>query len=264
MKNNRLTQGYAALIPRENRFAYALIGLWVLSMIALPIALWVFGERALPIGTNVAALFQASAVFVLVQRQWGWQGALRAFALVAIITWGAEVIGHRTGFPFGDYHYTERLQPQLAGVPLLIPVAWFMLLPPSWALAQHIVGAQETLLKRGAFILLSAAALTAWDLFLDPQMVGWDFWQWAEPSGYFGIPWQNYAGWLLVASLVTVVVNPRPLPLLPLALIYGVVWFLQSIGQALFWGQPGPAFFGSLAMGSILALAYWRSRKRRS
>ena len=46
-----------------------------------------------------------------------------------MIGWTAEAIGSKTGFPFGAYHYTDRLQPQLLGVPLLIPLAWLMMLP---------------------------------------------------------------------------------------------------------------------------------------
>lgn len=245
-----------------NPLAYALLLAWVLSMIGLPIARWTLGDAAIPIGVNLSAILQALAVFSIVQQQWGLRRAGMTFGIVALVTWGAEVIGSATGFPFGEYHYTEVLQPQLGHVPLLIPVAWFMLLPSAWVMAQLIVGEKrERRGQRAAFIAVSAIALTAWDLFLDPQMVGWDFWQWAENGAYFGIPLQNYAGWLLVAALVTYLVNPPRLQAMPLALIYGVVWFLQTIGQAVFWGQPGPALFGFLGMGGVMLLAYLRWRQ---
>lgn len=248
--------------PRE-RTGYLLVGLWVLVMIALPIARWTWGDDIIPIGVTLASLVQATAVFYIVQSQWGWQRALGTFAIVAAITWMAEFIGHRTGLPFGHYHYTDALQPQVGGVPLLIPVAWFMLLPSSWVMAQMIVGnPRQSLRHRLAFIATSALALTAWDLFLDPQMVGWNFWQWDQYGAYFGIPIQNYVGWLLTAAVVTAAAQPPPLNVMPLALVYGVVWFLQSFGQALFWGQPGPAIVGSVGMGSILFLAIWRHREQ--
>ena len=248
-------------IDREERIGYVLLLLWVLTMITLPIAKWTIGEQAIPFGINLAAVLQASAVFALVQHQWGWRRTIMAFVTVAIITWLAEFVGHRTNFPFGAYEYTTRLQPQVGGVPLLIPIAWFMLLPSSWVMAQMIVGERDTWVKRGAFVAMSAVALTAWDLFLDPQMVNWEFWIWENPSGYFGIPLSNYAGWLLVSAVVTVAVNPPRLNVMPLALVYGVVWFLQTIGQAFFWGQVGPAIVGCLAMGSIMLIAYWRNRR---
>ncbi len=256
-----LTQRIQELLPARNpaeRIGYGLLAVWLLAMISLPIAYWLIGDGSLPVGITLAAIIQATAVFYMVQHHWNLTQALRALAIVAVITWGAEFIGHRTGLPFGAYHYTDVLQPQLLGVPLLIPLAWFMLLPPVWALSQIIIPQRETVLQKAAFIAVSAAGLTAWDLFLDPQMVGWNFWVWENPGLYFGIPLINYAGWLLVSALVTLLVNPRELPPLPLVLVYAAVWFLQSVGQAVFWGQPGPALVGSVGMGSLMLLAWWR------
>lgn len=253
---------------RNNPWAYSFLLLWILAMIALPIARWTFGDEALPIGINVAAILQASAVLLMVASAWGWRDALRALLIVAFIGWSSEFIGHSTGIPFGAYDYTDILQPQLAGVPLLIPIAWFMLLPSSWVMAQHIVGERKTWRDRAFFVVVSALALTAWDLFLDPQMVEWGFWEWEQTAGgYFGVPWSNYAGWLLTGVVVTLLVRPYryELPIVPLLTVYGVVWFLQSIGLAVFWGQPGPALVGFLAMGALLlwaGLSYRRERTR--
>ena len=243
---------------------YGFLGLWLLSMIGLPIARWIWGDAILPIGVNIAAVFQGSAVFVIVQKQWGWAKSLKVFAIVAALSWGAEYLGSTSGLIFGSYDYGEALQPQLFGVPLLIPVAWFMLLPSSWVIARLIVGEGDSLWYKTAFVLVSGLALTAWDLFLDPQMVSWGFWTWENPSGYFGIPYQNYFGWFLVAVVITLAANPPKLKTWPLAMIYGIVCFLQAFGQAVFWGQFGPAFFGTLGMGSMMFLAFWRSRKRDS
>jgi hypothetical protein len=44
---------------------------------------------------------------------------------------------------------------------------------------------------------LGSAALTAWDLFLDPQMVGEGYWTWAKRGVYRGIPLSNYVGWFV-------------------------------------------------------------------
>lgn len=239
-----------------------MIAAWVLSMISLPIARWTWGDSVIPIMSLIGVIFQFAAVIVILQARWGTRRTLITALIVAVLTWSVEALGSKTGFPFGVYSYTDLLQPQLLDVPLLIPLAWMMMLGPSWAVAYVIVGRDlSTFGRRAAFVALSAAAITAWDLYLDPQMVGWGFWIWAEPSGYFGIPWVNYLGWLGTGALVTLAARPDHLPVTPLIVIYGIVWILQAIGLAVFWNQPGPAFFGFAAMGGLLALAYARRNR---
>ena len=47
---------------------------------------------------------------------------------------------------------------------------------------------------------MGAVALTAWDLFLDPQMTAERYWRWERPGSYRGIPLSNYAGWLVTSA----------------------------------------------------------------
>jgi putative membrane protein len=164
--------------------------------------------------------------------------------------------------PFGKYHYTDVLQPQMLNVPLLIPLAWLMMLPPSWAVATQIAGRyvdgrRFPLHHRLAVAGFSGLAITAWDLYLDPQMVAWGFWVWDQPGGYFGIPWINFFGWTLAGAIITLAASPHQVPLRPLLAVYTITWLLQAIGQGLFWSQPGPAFCGFLAMGGML---FWATR----
>lgn len=249
-------------VSKAERAQYGLILAWVLAMIALPIFKWIYGTDIIPNAVTFALLVQFSAVMLIMINGWNIRRTLIAFGLVAVSTWAVEAVGSATGFPFGGYDYTDALQPQIAHVPLLIPLAWFMMLPSAWAVAEMIAGRG----RRWLYIAVSAAALTAWDLFLDPQMVGWGFWVWDNPSGYFGIPWTNYAGWLLTGAFVTLLVRPyrHALPALPLLIVYGVVLFLQTVGLAVFWSQPGPAFFGALAMGGLLLIAVWRYRSKKA
>jgi putative membrane protein len=231
--------------------------LWVLTMISLPVVGWTLGQQALVRGMSLGVLMQALAVLTVLRNAWGLSRTLQTLAVVAVLSYFAEWLGSKTGFPFGAYHYTEVLQPQLAGVPLLIPLAWMMMLAPAWAIAKIILRKHNhpKLPFTFYYALISALAFTAWDLFLDPQMVGWGFWVWEIPGQYFGIPLVNYLGWLLVSFLLTLAANPRDLPLAPLAVIYALTWFLQTIGQGVFWGQPGPALFGFAGMGIFVWLA---------
>lgn len=238
-------------LPLNLPFPFLFAG-WILSMISLPPAKYFFGETALPIGITLSAVLQACTVLAVLFSAWRVVRTLWTAVAVVSLAWLAEFIGSTTGFPFGAYHYTDFLQPQLGGVPLLIPLAWLMMLPPAWAVAQCLAGSKSRL----AFIGWSALALTAWDLFLDPQMVAWGLWRWAEPGGYFGIPWLNFLGWLLAVGLITALVQPKPLPMRPLVLIYLITWLLETLGLLFFWGLPGPAVVGFVGMGSVLGLAY--------
>jgi lycopene beta-cyclase len=251
-------------LPKSNLI---FIALWVLTMISLPIVGWTWGEAALIRGMSVGVLMQGIAVLAILASAWGWRKTITSFAIVGVLSYFAEFIGSKTGFPFGAYHYTDVLQPQLGGVPLLIPLAWMMMLPPAWAVARLIFPNTNSRfpMYQSAILysLISALTFTAWDLFLDPQMVGWGFWEWKIPGQYFGIPLVNYFGWFLVSALLTFAINPKNLPLLPLALVYTLTWFLQTIGQGVFWGQPGPAAFGFVGMGVFVFLA-WRKGMEKS
>ena len=228
-------------------------------MIAIPIVRWTAGDAALHGGVMLGVGLQAAAVLAGLVASWGAQETLRVAAILAPAAWLIEWVGSRTGFPFGAYHYTALLRPQLAGVPLIIPLAWLMMLPVAWAVADLIVGGAQVAAGerrvRWRFVFVSALAFTAWDLFLDPQMVAWGYWEWERPGVYFGIPLTNYLGWFVCAALLTLLVRPAYNPSLPLLVIYIITWALQSIGLAVFWGMPGPALAGFIGMGVIIFLA---------
>ena len=246
---------------------YAVFGLWVLAMISVPIQRWMMGDGALPAAITLGVAFQALAVVIILVFGLGWARALAISGLVISLGWLVEAVGHTTGFPFGDYHYTDILQPQLGGVPLLIPLAWMMMMPPSWAVAHSITRRMTGRKRLVAFVGVTMLAFTAWDLFLDPQMVGWGLWVWDDPSGftYFGIPWSNYLGWLLSVGLITIAALPLlkldRLPLSPLLQVYALTLALEAIGLLVFWGMPGPALVGTAGMGAMLIWGVWALRR---
>ncbi len=240
-------------LTRATPFAILSV-VWVVTMVATPIMMAVLGEPTWPAIISAGVLFQTLAVLAALSEAWGVRRAMSVAAAVAGLALVAEMIGSHTGLPFGQYTYTDRLQPQITGVPVLVPLAWLMMLPAAWAVGARVAGTEHRL----RFVGASAAAFTAWDLFLDPQMVAWGFWRWATPGGYFGIPWVNYAGWILVAALITVVIQPRRLPIRPLLFVYGVTWALETIGLLAFWRLTGPGLVGGLVMGGFL---YWSLRR---
>ena len=81
-----------------------LLAVWLLAMIALPIARWVVGEESISWSVFIAAVFQVIAVFAILRARWGWRRSLRALVIVGAATWVAEAVGSATGVPFGHYH----------------------------------------------------------------------------------------------------------------------------------------------------------------
>jgi uncharacterized membrane protein len=68
----------------------------------------------------------------------GWRTLAVFFAIAFVVSWSYESLSIATGFPFGNYHYTNNLGPKLGMVPLLIMPAYFAMAYVSWHLA-HIV-----------------------------------------------------------------------------------------------------------------------------
>lgn len=219
---------------------------------------WTVGEIGVRCGTIVGVALQVITVILALKSTWRGFKLLTVLTFIVVYAWAAEAVGSMTGFPFGVYQYTDALQPQLAGVPLLIPFAWLMMLPPSWAIARVLTSPGS----RWRFAVLSAGAMTAWDLFLDPQMVAWGYWAWVQEGVYFGIPLQNYFGWLLVSFIISLLVNPDEMNNTLLITIYVLTWLLESVGLAFFWDLPEPALAGFFGMGIFSVAAVAREFRR--
>ena len=125
-------------------------------------------------------------------------------------TTSIERLGTTTGVPFGRYRYSGALRPTVAGVPALVPLAWFAMALPARETAHAALGRHSSPVAR---VLAGSAALTAWDLFLDPQMVAEGYWRWERPGRYRGIPVTNYLGWLATGiGLMALLEVIAPLP----------------------------------------------------
>lgn len=240
-----------------------LAGVWLLVTVATPISLWLGKEELFPRMAAAGVLAQSAAVLMVLAQNWQSERILRASLLILAFTWLVEWAGVTSGSPFGEYAYTTALQPQVGNIPVIIPLAWLMMLFPAWGVAETILSNWRQRLGRGylpAFAVLSGLAFSAWDLYLDPMMTARGLWFWVTPSGYFGIPWQNYFGWWGSAFILTLVVRPQSLPHQPMIAVYGITWVFQAVGLGVFWSQPGPAVAGFLGMGVFAVLAWLRMR----
>jgi len=178
----------------------------------------------------------------------GWRRAMSFFGLTVVISFAMEYLGVKTGLIFGAYHYTGILNPKLAGtVPVVIPLAYFMVLYPSRMMADLIiwgkaVGVSSSLLWSLLTATLAALIMTAWDLSMDPVMVHEvGAWVWERGGPYFGIPLQNFLGWLVTTFLIAFLGEclERYLPLRPLGRLHSLVIYLPLVGYgALCFGGP--------------------------
>ena len=133
----------------------------------------------------------------------GWKKTALFFLFAAFISYSLEEAGVRTGLVYGAYHYSDMLGPKLGHVPFLIPLAWFMMIYPAWVVARALLQGLETSspLGIGCHALIAALVMTAWDTVMDPGMAAAGTWVWEQGGPYFGVPLQNYIGWLLTTFL---------------------------------------------------------------
>lgn len=191
----------------------------------------------------------------------GWKIALLLLASTFVVSLIFESVGVATGWVYGPYSYTDKLGYKFLGlVPVLIPVAWFMMSYPSFIIANRLVPALKNVWAwRIAVAALGAVVMTAWDLSMDPMMVAGEHWIWAEPGAYFGIPLQNYWGWWLTIFVTFLVFlglgkltpaqlkTPQPGFERQAVLSYAIAG-LSTVIVNLQIGQAGPALAGLFAM----------------
>jgi putative membrane protein len=199
---------------------------------------------------------------------WLTHGARAGLALVGVAATGlvAEILGVATGLPFGHYTYTGTLGPRLFNVPVVVGAAWAWMAWPAWLVALRLGR------RRSVRIAVAMLALATWDLFLDPRMVAEGFWRWSPQvqglPGVPGVPWSDYAGWLLVAVAVaaglSIVDHESRVMDTPMLAFYLWTYSSSVLANAAFFDLPGSAAWGAAGMGLIaVPLAARLTRRRR-
>lgn len=183
----------------------------------------------------------------------GRRGVL-AVAAAGGIGFGAEIVGLHTGIPFGSYEYSDSLGPRLAGVPVVVGLAWGMMAWPAALVARRLAR------TRPARVAVGAWALASWDLFLDPQQVADGHWVWRHPSphlpGVADVPLTNLLGWVLVATACSVAVQHilsgwSARPDAPMLGLYLWTYVASVLALAAFLDLAAAAAWGALGMGVI-------------
>lgn len=233
---------------------FPVLGVWLAAALLTPALERRWGWPGLSAGLTVTVWCQVLAVVVILSAVWSASDVLAVTLSLIGGGWVAEYLGINTGVPFGRYRYTPRLRPQVGAVPALVPLAYVGVVVPAWGVADLLVGGSRGV----SFVLVSGVVATAWDLLLDPILVSREVWEWRTKGGYFGIPWRNFLGWLLVTWALTVVLRPGPLDPVPLVSLYSIAWLTEVLAMMTVWRLPGPALAGGAVMGLIVACAWLR------
>ncbi len=143
----------------------------------------------------------AGAVLVLFLSLYAGRRWLAAFATLYAISLASELLGTSMGIPFGEYSYTPLLGIKWFNlVPLVIPLSWFFMALPSYAMALRALPEAGQTGKR---VLLASLVLVSWDLALDPAMsYATKYWEWGETGPYYGMPLLNLVGWYVTGLLL--------------------------------------------------------------
>ena len=241
----------------HRRLISILLILFALSM--------VYNVLSIPLGlprpgflTSLVTMLGFSFALTHAGLRLGWKRALALLAFVFGVSLAFESVGVAKGIVYGPYHYTEKLGPKFLNlVPYLIAVAWFMMMYPSYVIADRLVDIKAGGWKR--FLVLAALGgliMTAWDVVMDPMMVQGGHWVWEVEGAYFGVPLQNFWGWWLTVftpfALYLFVLGDRrevnEKGLDKLALLGYLVPAIGNTIMALLTGLGGPALAGIFAM----------------
>jgi putative membrane protein len=187
-------------------------------------------------------------------------GARYAFTYLGIaLPFGflIELLGLKTGWPFGTYEYDPSLGPQLFDVPLVVPFAWAMIAHPILCAARRLAG--------NWVFLYGGFGLMAYDLFLDPQMVTAGRWTWEVTGSHVPftpeVPLSNAFGWLLSGMALIAILHlalPRDrrkvsASFITIDIFLIWTWFAGVVSNLFFFDRPGIAFIFGATFGAVLA-----------
>ena len=255
--------------PRRNRrrgissraqFALNLtLGIAILLQISYPL----LSGEALRVVTISTVYWGAGAMALHALLAFGARYAFTYLGIALPFGFLIELLGLKTGWPFGVYEYDPSLGAQLFGVPFVVPFAWVMMVHPALVAARRIANTWV--------FLYGGALLAAWDLFLDPQMVAAGRWKWEVTGSHVpftpDIPLSNPFGWLLAGIIIIALLHkvlPRERRKESASLVAVDVLLLWTlfggfVGNLFFFDRPGLAVFGTVIMGSILTPYFFSS-----
>ena len=249
--------------PRRNRRrgissrAQLFLNLTLAVAILLQVSYPLLNGEALRIVTIATVYWGAAAMALHALLAFGSRYTFTYLGITLAFGYFIELIGLKSGWPFGIYSYDSSLGPQIFDVPLVVPFAWAMIAHPILCAARRVAG--------NWVFLYGGFGLMAYDLFLDPQMVSAGRWKWEVTGSHVPftpeVPLSNAVGWLLSGMALTALLHlalPRErrkvsagFVAIDIFLIW--TWFAGVVSNLFFFDRPGIAFIFGLTFGAVLA-----------
>lgn len=208
MKTGRRKRIEARLdrLVAENRFTIAVVFPVVGAVLLLASALHLvdpplrYNPGLILLGTIVMRLPLVAGLAPLFDRR-----AALGLGTLVVYSFGIELVGVLTGWPYGSFEYLIELGPMLFGaVPLGLPVFFLPLVVNSYLLCLLLLG--ESARNRVVRLLSVIITVLLVDVVLDPGAVAIGFWSY-HGGIFYGVPLSNYLGWVLSATVAVVLLD---------------------------------------------------------
>lgn len=161
-----------------------------------------------------------------------------------------ETSAIKTGFPYGNFTYHDLLGSKLFdATPWTVAFAY----PPILLLTYWFATQRHKAADRFKIVFSVTFDAMLIDLVLDPAAVRLGFWEWHTPGAYYGVPFVNFAGWLLsgfIGGLILLYLLPHKVPATLAISGLAILWFWAWVN--LFLGQFVPAIIGFALFGVFI------------
>ena len=139
----------------------------------------------------------------------GRPAAIRMF-LIGIL--GAFLFEEFIGLQSGLYYFTDLMGPKIDKAPLSIGLSWMAVFYMGWFMANLVCdGAPSPRYNSIPRIivksLVAAFIVSATDLAADPMSVEGGLWVWNDGGPFFGVPYSNYIGWIIVGTVILSIIG---------------------------------------------------------
>lgn len=162
-----------------------------------------------------------------------------------------------TGFPYSEFHYTDAIGLKIFGyTPFTVPFAWLPLFIGSAYLATKFTE------RRFLFLIIATVFVVLSDIVIDPAAVALKFWVWESYGPFYGVPLQNFMGWVLsgfIAALIYLLLlgdRYKDIPDGAVSSLYLIMCFWTA--ACLFLGLELPFLSGLILIAVILRKSHFK------